>query len=106
MAKVWYVSRGPDLTREEPQYELAVDECVEKLGLTKDHRIPPERLSGPHSTPRLASDDGRLSAFTKPQHVVIEVGEDEAAAIGWEPEYYHLQLSPAEAKALIPVSPP
>ncbi len=80
MAIVWYGSRGPDLTREEPQYELAVDECVEKLGLTKDHRIPPERLSGPHSTPRFASEDGRLSAFTKPQHVVIRIVTFEACS--------------------------
>ncbi len=99
MAKVWYVFEGPDPTRGNAQHVLALDDCVKKLGLAKDHRIPEERLSGPFLTPRFGSEDDKLALFKERKHVVIEVGGDEAKPNSWEPGFYHLPLSPAEAEA-------
>ena len=99
MANVWHVYEGPHPTRGGAQHVLALDDCIKKLGLAKDHHIVEERLSGPFLTPRFDSEDDKLILFKKPKHVVIDVGEAEAQAHGWEPGFYHLPLSPAEAEA-------
>ena len=98
MAKVWHVYEGPHPTRGATHHVLALDECVKRLGLAKDYHIAAEHLSGPFLTPRFGSTDDKLALFKEPKHVVIEVEEAEAKAHGWEPGFYHLPLSPAEAK--------
>ena len=101
MAIVWYVFHGPNPTRGEAGHIMAFDECVNRLGLAKEHWIREELLSGPFRTPKFGSENDKLALFREPKHVVIEVGEGEAKVNGWEPGYYQLRLSPAEAKALI-----
>ncbi len=39
MAKVWHVYEGPHPTRGGAQHVLALDDCIKKLGLAKDHHI-------------------------------------------------------------------
>ena len=94
MPKVWKCKDGPDPTRGGPLARLSIEECQNKLGLTRDSRF----IGGPDARPMFFADDGGLASYTDFRHIVVEIDESEAQATGWRAGFYYLpELSVAEA---------
>jgi len=90
MAKLWFAKSGSEPTAGEPSQELDVNECVSKLGLAKDHW-----RTSLEATPSFGEAD-KMQDFRAPEHVVVEIGEGEAA--GWKSGFYLLPIKPNEAR--------
>jgi len=90
MVKVWFCFDGPKVTRGGPAYELTVDECERKLGLTQGGLLT-DLSTFPKFNVR--SKVGEIAGY---KYVVAEVGEDEAAPASLLAGYYYLQLDPEE----------
>ncbi len=88
MAKVWFVREGPDPTRGEPKYVLPLGQCIDQLGLTKEHWL--------HGLD-LKLRFGRPANFPQElRHVVCQVDDPEASEHGWRTGYYLREISPKE----------
>ncbi len=96
MAKVWFVREGADPTTGTPAYDISLQQCIDKLGLTKN-----DWLHGLDRTPRFQAP--RSVAVPEYRHVVCQGDDQEASEWGWRAGYYLLEISPKEvAKRLGP----
>src|SRR5688572_22507767 len=91
MAKVWPVHEGREPTRGGPWAELPVLEAVAVLEVR-----PTDRLSDLEVTPRFG-DASRDLWYLGYQHVILEIGADEAQQVNWQPGFYKSRLKPKEA---------
>jgi hypothetical protein len=95
--KVWFVRDGPQEQRGNPAYEVALQTCVDRIGLTMLQRIPlPEG-----QTPRFGDQSVRRSELDPYQFVVCEIDEAEANLTNWRAGYYHIALGPEEVIAIL-----
>jgi len=92
MAKVWLARDGKDPTRGGPLAEVTLPTCEAKLGLRRS-----DFFSGLTQTPRFGDPEAPSSMVFGYRHVVVELGEPEAAGHGWRPGFYHVPCSPEEA---------
>ena len=98
MAKVWFVREGPESTRGEPQYDLPLEQCIDQLGLEKQHW-----LHGLNRTPRFGDQIARPLGMADYRHAVCQIDGPEASEWRWMAGYYLLELGPKEvAKRLGP----
>lgn len=88
---VWLVREGPHPTDGDPAYRLPFDRCVKMLGL-----LQRQRFCELGRIPRFGERSLREATVRHCRHVVCEVDEATAAAIGWRSGFYLLELSPGE----------
>jgi hypothetical protein len=88
---VWLVREGPYPTDGEPAYRLPFDRCVKVLGL-----LQRQRFCELGRIPRFGERSLRKATVRHYRHVVCEVDEAIADAIGWRSGFYLLELSPGE----------
>ena len=74
MVKFWFVRDGYDPTTCAPVYDIPLEQCTDKLDLTKKHW-----LHGLNLALRLGSRNPRLATAPEPRHVVCEVNDQEAS---------------------------
>jgi hypothetical protein len=91
MAKVWPVYEGREPTTGGPWASLPVLEAVALLEVR-----PTDRLSDLNVTPRFG-DASRDLWYLGFQHVMLEIGADEAQPDKWQAGYYKSHLKPKEA---------
>src|SRR5882672_1605980 len=93
MTNVWPCYEGNLVTQGGPWAELPLSNCEELLDLS-----PVDYLCGLESTPHFGEFGGNnLGTVAGYRHVIVEVGEVDAAAggRGWKPGFYRVRMSPA-----------
>jgi hypothetical protein len=95
-AKIWLAWDGARPTPTgSPHAEVSLRECIASLGLATTHYV---RDHG--KPPSVGRGDDPLADFRGPQHVIVEVGADEAARHGWTPGFYRAPVTPDKVRAL------
>ena len=87
MADVWFVKEGSNPTGPQPYAQLALAECIAKLGLE------PGNFLGKAPQPKRSDPMQDFRAF---RYVDVEIDEVEASTVGWEAGFYRLSLTPEE----------
>ena len=91
MVKIWFVRNNIGKTTGDSEYQLPLDDCVNRLGLSPDHF-----LCSIESTPEFGID--HRANFRGPSHVVCEVQDTNAVTSQWKPGFYRIQLSPEQVR--------
>jgi hypothetical protein len=93
MANVWLVKEGPEPTRGEDPYRIVkLADCIAQLDLNER-----DRLCGLDVTPKLG--ENRPGIVRGPEHVIVEIDENEVRANGWKSGFYIARTSVEEAIA-------
>ena len=101
MAKIWFCRDGSAPSIGDTVAALPFTDCAQKLAIT-----PSSFRSDTLQPPRLANLDSGRAGFLGYHHVVVELGAEESAALGWKPGFYLSPLLPEEASEQLGIAPP
>jgi hypothetical protein len=96
MAQIWFVKSGESPTKGDGPYaERSLEWCVNNLGLRQaDWKTP-------LGSPPEIGDSTPLNAFRAPQHVVVQVENEDITDLsgkGWKSGFYLPQISMDQVK--------
>lgn len=102
VAQLWRVREGNEPTGPESRWiVLSLNDCVQKLSLTKDCFVKSYPNEGVSPVgPTFGDTDGTdfLARYRNPTILVVEITVAEASEHGWDAGFYRAHLSLADAE--------